>query len=237
MTNALSLLTTIGAFDRNEELTPLGQHLAALPVDPRVGKMLITAAALGCLSPALTIAAGMAYKDPFVLPIDKKGEADAVRRQLAGGSCSDHVALVRAFEGWEKARRDGGAGRAREYCWSHFLAPNTLEMMSEMRRQFGTLLEGIGFIPCGARSVDSASAPHNTHAGDVGLLRAVICSGMYPKLVAVQRRGKRCAFNTAEDGKVDMHPSSVNSQFGQQFPFPWLVYQAGAYTRPLFSST
>jgi len=43
--------------------------------------MLITAAALGCLSPALTIAAGMAYKDPFVLPIDKKGEADAVRRQ------------------------------------------------------------------------------------------------------------------------------------------------------------
>jgi hypothetical protein len=29
------------------------------------------------------------------------------------------------------------AGRAREYCWSHFLAPNTLEMMSEMRRQFG----------------------------------------------------------------------------------------------------
>ena len=34
-----------------------------------------------------------------------------MRRQLAGGSCSDHVALVRAFEGWEKARRDGGPGR------------------------------------------------------------------------------------------------------------------------------
>jgi ATP-dependent RNA helicase DHX36 len=222
--NALELLTTIGALDRHEELTPLGRHLAALPVDPRVGKMLITAAALGCLSPALTIAAGMAYKDPFVLPIDKKAAADQVRRQLAGGTCSDHVALVRAYEGWERARREGGYGRAKEYCWSHFLAPNTLELMAEMRNQFGNLLEGIGFIPSGVRSLDSASAPHNKHSGDVGLLRAVICSGMYPKLVAVQRRGKRSDFKTHEDGKVDIHPSSVNSQFGTQFPFPWMVY-------------
>mmetsp|Transcript_6160 Transcript_6160/g.15693 ORF Transcript_6160/g.15693 Transcript_6160/m.15693 type:complete len:229 (-) Transcript_6160:346-1032(-) len=111
--NALELLTTIGALDRNEDFTPLGHHLAALPVDPRVGKMIITAAALGCLSPALTIAAGMAYKDPFVLHIDKKQVADHVRRQLAGGTCSDHIALVRAFEGWERARREGGAGRGR----------------------------------------------------------------------------------------------------------------------------
>ena len=234
--NALELLTTIGALDRDENLTPLGKHLAALPVNPRVGKMLITAAALGCLSPALTIAAGMAYKDPFVLPIDKKAAADQVRRQLAGGTCSDHVALVRAYEGWERARKEGGMGRAREYCWSHFLSPNTLELMSEMRSQFGSLLEGIGFIPCGVRSLDSASAPHNKHAGDVGLLRAVICAGMYPKLVAVRKRGKRCEFKTHEDGKVDIHPASVNAQFGTQFPFPWLVYvekvkTSGVYIR------
>ena len=223
--NALELLTTIGALDRDEELTPLGKHLAALPVDPRVGKMLVTAAALGCLSPALTIAAGMAYKDPFVLPIDKKAAADQVRLRLAGGTCSDHVALVRAYEGWERARREGGYARAREYCWSHFLAPNTLELMSEMRLQFGNLLEGIGFISSGGvRSLDSASAPHNKHSGDVGLLRAVVCSGMFPKLVAVRRRGKRSEFKTHEDGKVDIHPSSVNSQFGIQFPFPWMVY-------------
>ena len=70
--NAIELLITIGALSRRtEELTPLGRHLAALPVDPRVGKMLVTAATFGCLSPALTIAAGMAYKDPFVLPMDR----------------------------------------------------------------------------------------------------------------------------------------------------------------------
>ena len=112
--NAIELLITIGALSRRtEELTPLGGHLAALPVDPRVGKMLVTAATFGCLSPALTIAAGMAYKDPFVLPMDKKHQADAVRRRLAGDTRSDHIALVRAFEGWTRApgrRQQGGMG-------------------------------------------------------------------------------------------------------------------------------
>mmetsp|Transcript_6160 Transcript_6160/g.15694 ORF Transcript_6160/g.15694 Transcript_6160/m.15694 type:complete len:169 (-) Transcript_6160:135-641(-) len=139
---------------------------------------------------------------------------------------------ARSRGGSGRGARAAPAGAAREYCWSHFLAHNTLELMSEMRRQFGSLLEGIGFIRSsdggnhhrGSGSIDSASAPHNKHVGDVGLLRAVICSGMYPKLVAVQRRGKRCAFKTAEDGKVDIHPSSVNSHFGTQFPFPWLMY-------------
>ena len=46
MRNALALLTDIGALDADERLTPLGEHLAARPVDPREGKMLVVAAAL-----------------------------------------------------------------------------------------------------------------------------------------------------------------------------------------------
>ena len=196
------LLITIGALSRHtEELTPLGRHLAALPVDPRVGKMLVTAATFGCLSPALTIAAGMAYKDPFVLPMDKKHQADAVRRRLAGDTYSDHIALVRAFEGWERARRDGGNREGWEYCRRNFLSGNTLELMSDMRRQFADLLHGIGFLPDGARSADRAGASHNRHAADVAMLRAVICAGMYPRLVSVRARGRRNELKTHEDGE------------------------------------
>ena len=235
--NAIELLITIGALSRHtEELTPLGRHLAALPVDPRVGKMLVTAATFGCLSPALTIAAGMAYKDPFVLPMDKKHQADAVRRRLAGDTYSDHIALVRAFEGWERARRDGGNREGWEYCRRNFLSGNTLELMSDMRRQFADLLCGIGFLPDGARSADRVDASHNRHAADVAMLRAVICAGMYPRLVSVRARGRRNELKTHEDGKVECHPSSVNSEFGASFPFPWLVYcekvkTSGVYIR------
>ena len=83
--NAIGLLEQIGALtsDGAEALTPLGRHLAALPVDPRVGKMLLYGCIMQCLPAILTIAAGMAYKDPWVLPLDKKQAADDARRRLA----------------------------------------------------------------------------------------------------------------------------------------------------------
>lgn len=56
---AVAALKRLGALDEREGLTPLGQHLAALPVDVRVGKMLLYGSMLGCLDPVLTIAAGI----------------------------------------------------------------------------------------------------------------------------------------------------------------------------------
>lgn len=63
-----------------------GRHLATLPVDPKVGKMLLMGAVFQCLGPALTIAAALAHRDPFVLPIERKEEADEARRLFAGDS-------------------------------------------------------------------------------------------------------------------------------------------------------
>ena len=70
--NAVELLEMIGALTEAEELTALGEHLAALPVDPKIGKMILMGAIFGCLDPVLTIAAGLSYRDPFVMPLDKK---------------------------------------------------------------------------------------------------------------------------------------------------------------------
>lgn len=57
------------ALDANEELTPLGYHLAKLPVDPRVGKMILFGAIFSCLDPVLTVASVLGFKDPFVFPL------------------------------------------------------------------------------------------------------------------------------------------------------------------------
>ena len=58
-------------------------------MDPCIGKMLVMGATFGCLEPVLTIAAGMAYRDPFVMPIDKKELADEVKREFSNGTRSD----------------------------------------------------------------------------------------------------------------------------------------------------
>ena len=68
--SALNTLDEIAALDEDERLTPLGTHLAALPVDVRVGKMMLFGAIFGCLEPVLIIAAAISHKSPFVAPID-----------------------------------------------------------------------------------------------------------------------------------------------------------------------
>ncbi|KAF5825923.1 P-loop containing nucleoside triphosphate hydrolase protein, partial [Dunaliella salina] len=64
---ALTLLRQIGALDAMEELTALGHHLTQMPMDPRVGKMLVYGAMLACLDPVLTIAAAMAHGRPVFM--------------------------------------------------------------------------------------------------------------------------------------------------------------------------
>lgn len=59
-------LQDLGALTSDEKLTPLGYHLASLPVDVRIGKLMLFGAIFRCLDPALTIAASLAFKSPFV---------------------------------------------------------------------------------------------------------------------------------------------------------------------------
>lgn len=72
---------TLGAL--GVDMTPLGFHLALLPIDPRLGKMLIYASIFSCIDPILTIAASMSLKSPFQAPMDKKREADAAKRMFS----------------------------------------------------------------------------------------------------------------------------------------------------------
>ncbi|XLR55189.1 DExH-box ATP-dependent RNA helicase DExH1-like [Arachis hypogaea] len=105
--------------------------------------MLLMGSIFQCLNPALTIAAALAYCNPFVLPINRKEEADATKRAFAGDSCSDHIALLKAFEGWKEAKR---SGNEKQFCWDNFLSSITLRLIDDMRLQFLNLLSDIGFV-------------------------------------------------------------------------------------------
>ncbi|CAI5975460.1 unnamed protein product [Closterium sp. NIES-65] len=223
--NAVQLLETIGAFTPEEQLTSLGCHLAAIPVEPRIGKMLIFGAIFNCLAPALTIAASLAYRDPFVLPLDKKEMADAAKKKFSKDSRSDHIALLNAFEGWRAAKMQG---QERNYCWDNFLSAPVLQMVSDMRGQFLQLLSDIGFY-----DPRLGLNEYSQLASDQEMLSAVICAGLYPSVAQIRRQGKRFVFFTKDDGRVEMHPSSVNA-FCPSFSRPWLVYNEKVKTSDIF---
>ena len=69
---AVVTLAELQALDPQQSLTPLGHHLATLPCDVRIGKMLLFACMLRCLHPVLVIAAGLSVRSPWLTPFDKR---------------------------------------------------------------------------------------------------------------------------------------------------------------------
>ena len=77
------LLAELNAVDERNELTPIGRELAKLPVDPRVGRMLLAARDRGCLHEVLIIAAALSVQDPRERPLEAQEAADDAHRRFA----------------------------------------------------------------------------------------------------------------------------------------------------------
>lgn len=94
---SLHLLRRINALDGDENLTPLGYHLARLPLSPQIGKMILLGAIFSCLDPILSVAVSLDFKDAFQIPLGKEREVDMKRVELAGEWKSDHLLLHKVF--------------------------------------------------------------------------------------------------------------------------------------------
>lgn len=230
---AVTHLIDLNALDRNEELTPLGFHLARLPVEPHIGKMILFGALLGCLDPVLTIATSLSFKDPFIIPLGKEKIADQRRKTLSRNSKSDHLTVVNALWGWEDAKRQGGRYE-REYCWDNFLSANTLQMLQNMKGQFAEHLLAAGFV----NSKNPKDPSSNINSENEKLIKAVIVAGLYPKVAKIHpsNSNKRLMppkVYTKADGKVCIHPKSVNAE-ETQFNYTWLIYHLKMRTTSIF---
>ncbi|KAM7487688.1 hypothetical protein LguiB_025172 [Lonicera macranthoides] len=210
--NAVEYLKIIGALDENENLTVLGHYLTMLPMEPKLGKMLILGAIFNCLDPVLTIVAGLSVRDPFLAPLDKKDLAEAAKAQFSH-DYSDHLALVRAYEGWKVAE---SRLIGYEYCWTNFLSVQSMKAIDSLRSEFHTLLSETGLVDCN-------STICNAWSYDEHLLRAVIFYGLYPGICSVVHNEKSFSLKTMEDGKVHLYSNSVNAR-KSRIPYPWLVF-------------
>ncbi|XP_075426623.1 ATP-dependent DNA/RNA helicase DHX36 [Ascaphus truei] len=229
---AINHLMELNALDRREELTPLGFHLARLPVEPHIGKMILFGALFCCLDPVLTIAASLSFKDPFVIPLGKEKVADARRKVLSKNTKSDHLTVVNAFVGWEEAKWRG-ARAERDYCWDNFLSTNSLKMLSNMKGQFAEHLLGVGFVS----SRNPKDPTSNINSDNEKLIKAVICAGLYPKVAKIRpsfsKKRPMAKVYTKSDGKVSIHPKSVNVEEAE-FHYSWLVYHLKMRTSSIY---
>lgn len=100
-----------------------------------MGRLLIMGAVYDCLDPVLTIAASLTHRSPFVMPLERRQEADEARRRFADGAASDHWALLNAVNAFQEMRAARRFGELRSWCSRNFVTYGTLELICNLRLQ------------------------------------------------------------------------------------------------------
>ncbi|MGY1740847.1 MULTISPECIES: ATP-dependent RNA helicase HrpA [unclassified Blastococcus] len=106
--DGLALLEELGALDADRGLTPTGRSLAALPLDPRLARMVVEADRRGVLDEVLVIAAGLTIQDPRERPAEHQQAADQAHARFADEN-SDFLALLNLWRYLEE-RQDALSG-------------------------------------------------------------------------------------------------------------------------------
>uniref|UniRef100_A0A1B6EDU7 RNA helicase n=1 Tax=Clastoptera arizonana TaxID=38151 RepID=A0A1B6EDU7_9HEMI len=206
---SLELLMTLNALDDEENLTPLGYHLAKLPLDPQTGKMILFAAIFSCVDPIFSVAASLNHRDPFIIPpIAKKEAATEKWKELAGNTKSDHLAVVQAIYNWETAEKQR---RGFQFAKQYFLSHSNIAFLCNLKKQFAQELYGMKFLNFPSEKNEDA----NLYSNNISVLKAIICAGLYPNVAIIrdiQFKSRRVIkyIDTPEDGKVQLHLKSIN---------------------------
>ena len=130
----LRTLREIGAIDREERLTDIGRSLGRMPVDPRVGRMIIAAHEFGVLPEVLIIAAAIEIQDPRERPPDKRQAADEVHAQFQDPR-SDFLSFLKLWRFYQARREDVSRSKLDRVCRSHFLSAQRMREWADVHRQ------------------------------------------------------------------------------------------------------
>ena len=140
------LLAELGAVDDKRRLTSIGRQLARLPIDPRIGRMVLAAGRENCLREILVLAAALSIHDPRERPLDKAQAADE-RHAAFRDERSDFAGLLALWRFYDEALRHRKSNRKlAEVLREHFLSPSRMREWREVHGQLHVLLSESGVL-------------------------------------------------------------------------------------------
>jgi ATP-dependent helicase HrpA len=158
-----SLLEELGAFEAGtrrrgrRRLTPLGRRLARLPIDPRLGRMVLAAADEGCVAEVLVIAAALSIQDPRERPRDKEQQAlEAHARFAVEGS--DFLPFLRLWEHLRDEREARSSSGFRRLCRAEFVNYLRVREWQDVHGQLRIVARSLGL-----RAHDEPAPPESVH--------------------------------------------------------------------------
>jgi len=140
------LLREIGAVDEPHEVGAVGRKLARFPVDPRLGRMILAGAELGCLREILVIASALSVQDPRERPADATGAADEAHAAFRDPR-SDFLSFVRLWDAYQEQRRHSSVSAQRRWARAGFLSFLRLREWHDIHQQLLGLVKDMGLVP------------------------------------------------------------------------------------------
>jgi ATP-dependent helicase HrpA len=173
--DGLTLLAELNAF-KNGRITGLGRKLARLPVDPRIGRMILEADRNGCVREVLIIAAALSIQDPRERPADAQQAADDKHRRFADPD-SDFVAYLNLWDYLAERQRELSSSAFRRLCRSDYLNYLRVREWQDLQGQLQRLAGDLGV------AVDSSSAERT-------LVHVSLLSGLLSQIGMLYQAGR-----------------------------------------------
>lgn len=138
------LLRELSAIDGEGGISKLGQRIARLPVDPRIGRMLLEAGQTHCLKELLVIGAALSVQDSRDRPMDRQQAADEAHREFRH-EASDFLSFLNLWRYLEEQRRHLSKRKFHTLCRTKFLSSTRVQEWHDIHHQLHVTLVEMGY--------------------------------------------------------------------------------------------
>ncbi|MDZ7784801.1 MAG: ATP-dependent RNA helicase HrpA [Halioglobus sp.] len=199
------LLEELGAVDATGKLTGTGRRMARLPVDPRLGRMVLESERQGCPGEILVIASALSVQDPRERPADSRAQADQLHGRF-GDPRSDFMSWLNLWRYFEEQRQALSQTQLRRLCRREFLSFSRLREWRDIHTQLS--------IACRQQGLRVSGDPP-TGDNYPGIHRALI-SGLLSHLAQLGENGE---YLGGGNRRLRVFPGSPQARRGHK----WLV--------------
>jgi ATP-dependent helicase HrpA len=185
-------LRELGAIEEDGKLTKLGKIMARLPVDPRIGRMIIAAHDEGCVHDVLIIASALSVQDPRVRPHEKRDAADQAHEQFHVEG-SDFLSYLKIWDWYHDQQIKLTRRKLGKACEKAYISVRRVDEWREVFRQLRSLCQELGY---------ELKKGHN----DPDAVHRALLTGL---LANIGTKGEKHEFKGARNSSFSISPGSA----------------------------
>ncbi|MCA9085640.1 MAG: ATP-dependent RNA helicase HrpA [Planctomycetaceae bacterium] len=207
-------------------LTDIGRHMAQLPVEPRISRMILAAIDEHSISEVMIIASALEMQDPRERPVDKQKAADEAHRQFEHAD-SDFLTLLNLWDAWHQNKKKLSGNQLKKWCRQNFLSWMRMREWVDVHRQLRDLL-----AESGDKALEAAAGKHplNDRKNDFAAIHRALMTGLLANLG--YRSGER-EYTGANSSRLALWPGSALAGKGLK----WFVAAELVETSQRFART